>query len=137
MLSAIVAFVTYDGNRKMETLASYNERFCMNEIIKNITKIIDKRIAEKGSNNHSVTCDTSVVFDQQKEMFYRFFEELELNIQKGILKKRDVYNLFAYYALEGICKNLLPLSDYPNNWRLLERFIKRMESFESDRKSYC
>ncbi|MDE6553476.1 MAG: hypothetical protein K2K98_11075 [Muribaculaceae bacterium] len=136
IIGASVAYATYDSSIKMKILAAYNERFCNDVNIKAITTKIDE-ILSTGESVRRNPFDYSVEFNQQVEMFYRFFEELELNIQKGILKRRDVYNLFAFYALKGVKDYVLPPQDYNDHWHLLKRFVERMEPlYLQDTKKY-
>lgn len=133
IIGALGAYITYDNNVKMKTLSYYNEQYRNDENIHAVVMKID-RILSNADNDESNTSKDEVEHNQKVEMFYRFFEELELNIQKGILKRRDVYNLFAYYALEGIINNKLRPCDYPKQWCLLKSFVTKMEPlFKKDR----
>ncbi len=129
IISASVAYSTYGTGIKMKTLSSYNERFCKDECIKNVTEKLANKISDRETSNDYDHSSDAVDLTYDEEIFYRFFEELELNIEKGILKRKDVYNLFAYYALEGINNHRLYPKDYPENWRLLEKFIKCMKPY--------
>ncbi len=129
IISASVAYSNYNIGLKMKTLSSYNERFCKDKCIKKVTKELAHKISDRETSNDSDHSSVAVDLSYDEEIFYRFFEELELNIEKGILKRKDVYNLFAYYALEGINNHRLYPKDYPENWRLLEKFIKCMKPY--------
>ena len=73
-------------NKQSEVLAQYNERYSNNDSIRKVIEYITY------SND-----DRPTVYD--KEMFLRFFEELELMIERGYLTKKDVGDLFAYYFM--------------------------------------
>ena len=65
------------------------------------------------------------------EMFMRFVEELELQIHYGRLNKKDVSDLFVYYAKmideKAELRRLLGVTDYEKNWN---RYIKNMKSIK-------
>lgn len=73
-------------NKQSEVLAQYNERYSNDDSIRKVIEYITY------SND-----DKPTVYD--KEMFLRFFEELELMIERGYLSIDIVGDMFAYYFL--------------------------------------
>ena len=119
IIGAIIPYRNFITDKKMQTLSEYNRRFTESKVMRKVTI----KIESIEYNNSDII--TGLHLDE--ELFYRFFEEIELNIERGILKSRDVYNLFAYYALDGIINKKLIPYDYPQYWQLLKKFIYRME----------
>ncbi|MDE6534582.1 MAG: hypothetical protein K2K82_01070 [Muribaculaceae bacterium] len=123
----------FQTERQSKVLSEYNNRFYTTRCIRETTKEIGNRLTMKEK-------DGSITFsppNESEEAFYRFFEEIELNIQRGILNSRDVYDLFAYYALAGINEGVLRPTDYEfGNWELLRKFINRMKPLYDFHKKY-
>ncbi|MBD5292776.1 MAG: hypothetical protein HDS23_05970 [Bacteroides sp.] len=113
----------YDANARQTTLSTYNKRFNSEPAIREVTKVLTALEYEKGNTELSIKS----ISNYDKELFYRFFEELELGIRRGLLKTKDVKRLFSYYAMVGITKyNLIDKEDLQENWKLLNSFICRM-----------
>ena len=132
LITAAVTYSSHSRDVKMRTLADYNKRFSESYFIKDITldmiNTINSAEHEYCMVRFSKYC---MKYEYELELFYRFFEELELNIEKGILKRKDVYNLFAYYAMYGIESPIFKPSEYPENWILLKNFEIRMKPLYS------
>lgn len=80
-------------NKQSEVLAQYNERYSTNEQIRKVVEYMT-------SNNPEVEKPTV----NDKEMFLRFFEELELMVQRRYLELKDVGDLFSYYFMIVWCQ---------------------------------
>lgn len=122
-------------NKQSEVLAQYNERYSTNEQIRKVVEYMT-------SNNPEVEKPT--VYD--KEMFLRFFEELELMIERGYLDLEDVRNLFSYYFIviwsadnDSFFWNEEMVSPYKNvdevknskDWALAARFYEKIRNDNS------
>ena len=67
----------------------------------------------------------------QREMFLRFFEELESYIEGDSLNKNVIRNTFAYYALQAASLQEDFVEDYNNgNWILFKKFVEEMKKIE-------
>ncbi len=115
---AIWVIWKFFSEQQMKTLSEYNQKFYTLDCLHNSTKRI--HVLEE------MNCSSLGFSREADERFYRFFEELEIGIERGLLNPYNVYNLFAYYALAGIYNGRLVLSDL-ENWTLLKRFLYRMQ----------
>ncbi len=116
---AIIEFEQHLRDKKTELLCSYNERYSTD---KNIEKVVKLILGED-------TADAKAgVFE--KEIFMRFFEELNIQIEHGKLDECEVKNLFSYYALEFHNNDDLhkDITDYGSKdvWGDFHKFIERM-----------
>ena len=80
-----------------ETLSHYNERYSSDE---NIKIVINYLLWDSGLKISS----QPPINDFNKEMFLRFFEELQYAIEKKSLTKEIVYEMFAHYAIKAFDK---------------------------------
>lgn len=121
-------------NKKSEVLAEYNARYTDNCHIRQVVKYYLERNAD----------DKPTLYD--KEMFLRFFEELELMIERGYLDLEDVRNLFSYYFIviwsadnDSFFWNEEMVSPYNNvdevknskDWALAARFYEKIRNDNS------
>ncbi len=133
VIMAFLAFVTfvstcfgYYYHRKRdraEVLSQYNERYSRDE---HISKVVPFLIADIMGTKATIPSVHDV------EMFMRFFEEMELQIEKHRLDADSVYELFSYYALYFDSKpcliEMFSIDDYNSNdnWKLFHNFVNRM-----------
>lgn len=71
----------------------------------------------------------------EKEMFMRYFEELEIALKKEYIKDVSaVYETFSFYALRVSELGDLFVPDYNDNhcWINFHRFIHRMRVYEEN-----
>ena len=118
VLSLVVSLVAisfvkkeYNLHKQAEmanTLSKYNERYCTDEHIERTINFLseyhDTRKAEK--YKHYLPKDILSIVKKKdssscldKEIFLRFFEELQYSITQGALDKDVVYDMFSYYAI--------------------------------------
>ena len=98
MLSFVIALMEYvDYKKKVRatTFTEYNKRYTEDENVIAVTKYLIC-ILENHQQAPNLAEEPSIY---QKEMFLRFFEELDYQMQNGRLKKDDVLDFFAYYAV--------------------------------------
>lgn len=113
--------------RKADTLAHYNTLYCENgsykKIIKDLIaydegKIFKYDIKSKADNNECII--------YEREMFMRFFEEIQIQIEEGNLDSKTAKILFLWYAkkVDELGDNFI--SDYNSDcWTTFKKFIKR------------
>lgn len=77
---------SYKRDKQSEVLFNYNERYENSPSIRLVVRYCTDVCSENPS-----------VYD--KEMFLRFFEELEMMIQAKYLKEKDVLDYFSFYFL--------------------------------------
>ncbi len=165
-LSFFVAFLTvcyakkqYDRHLKEEytkLLCQYNQRYSTDC---NIRTMLDwmLKVAISDNNGDIVGVDLSKSYYKPgintKEMFMRFFEELQVQIENKYLNAYDVYDLFAYYAIrfDRFEEYHKDIKDYTrielvkkeshsskntinNNWKRFSNFIELMTKIENKKK---
>lgn len=115
----------YRRREKAEVLGQYNERYSKDE---HVNKVVDYII--RYMDGKVITCVPST---HDAEMFMRFFEEMQIQIEQERLDEKQVYDLFAYYALvldanAEIRKNL-GIKDYDKDdwcWSYFRSFVSNM-----------
>lgn len=127
VIGSSVAFYEYkahDEEEKKQLLLKYNERYSTDENINQVLEFLTSR------GQYKVQIPTV----NQREMFLRFFEELEIQIQNNMLDADLVYDLFSFYALEAGKPDDFLTSKYENqNWRYYMDFYKRMKRIKDER----
>lgn len=126
LFASIVTYNEYMSTkdiRQAQVLSEYNKRYSEDPNIVKVVKYLNY-IDTDGTKNNPPQKKPS---NYEVEMFMRFFEELELQIQCGRLNEKDVIDLFIYYA-KKIDKNkdlreFLGITDYNENWK---RYINLM-----------
>lgn len=132
---AIIQYQNHLKEEKRKVLCEYNQRYSTDKNIKSVITWMLKVAITNEINGDIIDVNTnSNVLSpgiQKKEMFMRFFEELNLRIDKGDLDAKEVYNLFSYYALkfDELWGFRLDIKDYKN-----EREMISMN--ENDRKEF-
>lgn len=148
ILTALIAFIasiiTYHeyksakDTKQAQVLSEYNKRYSEDPNIVKVVKYLNY-IHEDGTINNPHREKPS---NYEVEMFMRFFEELELQIEKGRLSERDVCNLFTYYAFFlSMSKNkelrkLLGVTqkDYEENWDGFKSIANRHNKFKNKKR---
>lgn len=108
----IVAFKEYNNYQtkvKLATLAEYNKRYSDTSYMATCLEFLTKYL------NNQKTVLPSI---NQREMFFRFFEELQIQVEAGRLDKEKVKDLFAYYGVAAF---------------LVEQFVDNIIEFDSDK----
>lgn len=132
--SLIAVLHEYDEHKKREraaTFSEYNKRYSEDENIKAVTRYLICFLEhhEIGDNH------TEMPSVYQKEMFLRFFEELEFQMQQGRLTENEVTKFFAYYAVAAAMdKEFLKDTELGKKnykvWENYRNFVKRFEDME-------
>ena len=130
VFAAIIAAAEYqrhveDG--RVSVFGKMNKVFVQDENIQAVIKYLNKEEDD---------CPTI----NQTELFFRFFEELNVYLNAGMLDTSVVYDLFAYYCLQFFRENspiknqnLLGLIEFYQNlgsWFHLKQFVKKMNEYE-------
>ena len=155
---AVFKYRNHLQEEKRKVLCEYNQRYSTD---KNIEAVIewmvqvaktDEKTGEiKGVNKDIKTVPPSI---HKKEMFMRFFEELNIRLEKNDMNTDEVYSLFAYYALkfDNYWDFRLDIKDYKNelelrgmnvierkafndNWTGFRSFIDKMEKEKSKQEN--
>lgn len=109
--------------KESETLSAYNQRYST-----------DQHISKVLYSFQQTPYDFSKLKVNDKEMFLRFFEELQLTIENGGLPEEVIYDMFAYYAIKADDEGRKFVDDYETeNWTRFRRFAKRMKAIKKKR----
>ena len=107
-IAAITVFYVWKQYRKhlieeqTNLLCNYNQRYSENNDIRKVIEwihgvvVIDKK-GEVVDVDVQLTKSTPSL--HEKEMFMRFFEEIEIQLVKNKMEPNSVFRLFAYYPL--------------------------------------
>lgn len=130
LFAFIIALLEYHSlkdTKQAQVLSEYNRRYSEDPNIIKVVKYLNY-IDTDGTMNNPFREKPS---NYEVEMFMRFVEELELQIHYGRLNKKDVSDLFVYYAKmideKAELRRLLGVTDYEKNWN---RYIKNMKSIK-------
>lgn len=94
LLGVVGGVIEYFRRRKhamYEVLSEYNDRYANDKNIEVVSKYLIGYLEGKEDSRPPTI--------YEKEMFLRFFEELQYQIDKGRIKKECVENFFVYYAV--------------------------------------
>ena len=112
-------------SEKAKILSEYNQRYCSDE---NIIRVVKRLMADEDS-------EENVDITYEKEMFLRFFEELEYAIEQQQLSKEVVYDLFSYYAIDASERGIFFLEDIKSeSWERFHKFVNDMREIREKRK---
>jgi len=124
---ATTEYYLHKDSNQARVLTEYNQRYSTDPII---TKVV-RFLHEKDSGEYSYFKPTS----NDVELFMRFMEELEIQIERKRLNESDICCLFFYYAhylgTEEEIRKELGISDYDNPmaWDKFKKVVKRYEKY--------
>lgn len=104
LVSVFAAYNEYQKKQKFErcdVLMRYNERYEESSYIKNAINYLNKEANKDSVNNGQNISQKSNLTICDKEMFLRFYEELDYMIEVGYLDRELVANYFAYYFFKA------------------------------------
>ena len=108
ILATIHEYQSHRERIKTEVLGQYNERYSRDEHVNKVVNYIIRHMDGKVTYCLPSTHDA--------EMFMRFFEEMQIQIDQERLVEKQVYDLFAYYAIafdiNSEIRNNLGIIDY-------------------------
>ena len=121
IVSIVYVYKEYEQHKRQEktqVLSSYNERLCNDKNIKIVTEYLIKEDEKKMPTLYEI------------ELFMRFFEELEISIQSGLLDENIACKMFSYYAIAFSQETNLKgkIKDYDEEWVYFNNFIKRLKN---------
>lgn len=157
LIGVVYAAHQYQNHLKEEqrrVLCEYNQRYSTDKNIEivvewmlQVAKTNEETGEIEGVNRNVKQISPGI---HKKEMFMRFFEELNLRLEHNDMNIDEVYNLFAYYALkfDKYWDFRLDIKDYKNSlelrgmhevdkkkykdyWNGFRSFIDKMESIEN------
>ncbi len=125
IISTLSEYKRHQERIKAEVLGQYNERYSrdehINKVVDFIIRFMDDEVPYVKPSVHNA------------EMFMRFYEEIQIQIEKGRLEEKQVFDLFAYYAMvfdaNERLRVILGINDYDKNewvWSLFKTFVRRM-----------
>lgn len=112
------------AKEQADSLSHYNERYSSDE---NISKVVTYFI-QKMERTSNISIPTTF----EKEMFLRFFEELQFALEQKAISKEMAYEMFAYYAIKAYDEGKLFVDDmFDGNWKRFCLFAKEMKRIEN------
>ena len=101
LLFAAYEYYLHKKNNQYEAYSKLNERYCND---RSIQKVMVTMIESYDNNTFGIdsfndNCGINQVNDYDKEMFLRFFEELNYAIKKKSIRKEEACYYFGYYAV--------------------------------------
>jgi len=128
LFAFVVAWLEYHSrldSNKAQVFSEYNKRYSEDPNIVKVVKYLNYIDTDEMKNN-PVRDKPS---NYEVEMFMRFFEELELQIQYGRLNEKDVIDVFIYYAKQidenKELREYLGVKDYKDNWSIFKKLMDR------------
>lgn len=116
---------------KSEILSKFNERYSNDKNIKKVVAYILSVIEQDRCNKEKESKLLKEPGTFEKEMFMRFFEELNLATKSDSLDRQQVRELFGYYALlAAATPNFLYPDTEKDNWGVFADFVRMMESIK-------
>lgn len=116
---------------KISVLSKYNERYCNSpeiaRVIKYIMKCLDYNDGECHINPEKIRTYQEMCEEHDKEVFMRFFEEIQISIDNALLDTRYVKKMFAFYAEKAGEMRTEFVDDYEKDyWYDFRRFVENM-----------
>lgn len=118
------------------TLSRYNERYCADEHIERTVNFLSKYHDAKNAEKHKYYSRKEILSivkrwdsssSMDKEIFLRFFEELQYSITQRALDKDVVYDMFSYYAIVAYELGNDFVEDFNDRcWQTFRVFAKSM-----------
>lgn len=113
-------YCNYKQRERWKTFSEYSTRYANDENIEAVTQFLIEFIEGKEHKKELTT--------NQKEMFMRFFEELELQIENDRLDQDTVKDFFVYYAVAAaVCPEFMNdvFIEREGLWEHYKRIVKR------------
>lgn len=131
----------YKKRERANTFARFSERYSNDKNIQAVVQLLMRE--EEGITLPQKKLDpkkeTNLNF--QKEMFLRFFEELQIALEAKTLDPKVVYDEFAYYALRAyeMGTNFYDGLTLPKvkeccngSWYRFRKFVREMECYQNN-----
>ena len=102
LVFAYFQYRLHQKTNKYETYSKMNERYCSDKAIQKVLDCMLKSYDKKGEFDINIFKDISTksnLSDNDKEMFLRFFEELNYAVEKRAIGIEDACYFFGYYAI--------------------------------------
>lgn len=140
VIGLVVAYCKYSEyveQKKTKTLSAFNDRYINDE---NIQKVVNYLIyVDDNDKNKGLSKDElspKEPSDNDWEMFFRFFEEMQYSIEQDLITKDMAYDMFAYYALSAfeLRENIINAEEEKKYWNKLNQFISSMKGIRDERE---
>lgn len=121
--------------RKISVLAKYNERYCASTEIKHVIEYLmaEEEYSEVStvSNENKYRASALKAPERDREMFMRFFAEIQMAINAGLIDKEYAKVMFGYYAVAASNLGVKFVSDYnAEYWSLFRSFAESMRQLD-------
>lgn len=135
LFALIYAKKEYEYHKKCERttlLCTYLDRYANTETIRKvICYILDTAVLDEKGNIVGMDPDKpsdSVPMLREKELFMHFFEEIQLQINNGMIDKNDAFDLMGYYCgifhrVEGYHRDITDYDD-ERYWKYYLQFAR-------------
>lgn len=121
VLLTAFSYYKYKEEQRVKMTASYNKEYRTDSRIQEVLRFL----IEHSEQEHEPRIDAETI--NQREMFLRFFEEIQYLIDQNLIEEKQAYDLFGYYANEAwkMKDAFIPnFGDELDNWEKLNSFIK-------------
>lgn len=126
----LVAYKEYLGhkqNSKIEVFSKLNKVFVTDKNIQSVILYLNQKDSKVEPTVNEI------------ELFFRFFEEIDVYLEQGLLDIKVADELFAFYCMEFFKDNpsedyrrlldKIEYDKYENTWSHLQSFIQRIKGF--------
>ena len=130
LLFAAYEYYLHKKNNQYEVYSKMNERYCSDRSIQKVIVTMTESYDGKSFciDSFSNNCGINQVNDYDKEMFLRFFEELNYAIKKKSIRKEEACYYFGYYAVVAYLMGKDFVSELENEgiWGEFNEFAENM-----------
>ena len=140
LLFAAYEYYLHKKNNQYEAYLKLNERYCND---RSIQKVMVTMIESYDNNTFSIdsfndNCGINQMNDYDKEMFLRFFEELNYAIKKKSIRKEEACYYFGYYAVVAYLMGKDFVSELENEgiWGEFNEFAENMNDIAFYKEYY-
>lgn len=125
LIFSLLEYLAYKKREKMTVFSEYSKRYVEDPNIKCVVEFLIAYF-------ENVNVKTAIPSIYQKEMFLRYFEELEFMIEKKKINEDDIAEFFVYYAVAAaMCQPFVQGTELESNserndvWRRYRLLVKR------------
>ena len=135
VIYAVVEHQNHKDEEKTKILCEYNYRYSTD---KNISKVVRWILKVAKTDKDGVIIDIDLEMSStrpdiyDKEIFMRFFEELQTMIDEGLMNPKDASNMFGFYAKQfhKYSKLRTDITDYDTDlWEKFRKFATMSDNF--------
>ena len=140
LIYAIKEYSSHKERAKYETYSKMNERYCSDPAIKKVLECLIISYYKNDFNIEKFKIISTIynLSTNDRELFMRFFEELNYAIEKQAIEEEDACYYFGYYAIIAYLMGEDFIQDFNERgqWIRFKYFAEKMKSIATRKNWY-